>query len=256
MQRSSLYDTHVAWYPLLDPRDQHAEECAEYVQAIHEALGLAGGSAPGAAPATLLELGGGAGNNAFHMKAHFACTVSDLSAQMLSLCADANPEVRCVPGDMRTLRLDATFDAVLVHDAIAHMASRADLRAALETAYVHLRPGGVALFVPDCVRESFVETADDDAHSDGLRHLQYVVRAWDPDPSDETTQTDYAFLLRGPEGVEALHVQHTEGLFAVETWRALLNDVGFVAEAVPRALPEGEGPGPYWDRFWRCSRAR
>lgn len=50
------------------------------------------------------------------------------------------------------------------------------------------------------------------------------------------------------------HMQHTEGLFAVETWRALLTDVGFVAEAMPRALPEGEAQGPSWDRLWRCRR--
>ena len=54
---------------------------------------------------------------------------------------------------MRTVRLGRTFDAVLVHDAIDYMTTEADLRAAVETAYAHCRPG-VALFVPDDIAET------------------------------------------------------------------------------------------------------
>lgn len=246
MQRASLYTTHVAWYPLLDPVEEHADECAEYTRLLDAALP--------SGPTSLLELGGGAGNNAFHLKARFDITVTDLSPGMLALSEAQNATCRHVVGDMRSLRLDTAFDAVLVHDAICHMTSRADLLAAIETAFLHLRPGGVALFVPDIVAESFVESTDDAETENGALGLQYVVRVWDPDPTDDLIQTDYAFLLRGPAGVEALHMSHVEGRFSVETWRALLESVGFEAEAVPRALPDDESDGPYWDHLWRCRR--
>lgn len=246
MQHGSLYTSHVAWYPQLDPRADHADECAEYRRLLDEVLGEG--------VASLLELGGGAGNNATWLAERFTVTVTDLSPRMLALSREANPSCEHIVGDMRTLRLGRTFDAVLVHDAICHMTHLADLRAALETAFVHTRPGGAALVVPDCVRESFRVTTDDHSRDAGGRSLQYVVRMWDPDPTDSRTTTDYALLLGGPGGVEAVHMRHEEGLFSIAEWRALLEEVGFLVEAVPRSLPEDESDGPYWDHLWRCRR--
>lgn len=57
--------------------------------------------------------------------------------------------------DMRSLRLDETFDAVLVHDAIDYMTTEHDLAAAFETAAAHLQPSGQLLIVPDDTAESF-----------------------------------------------------------------------------------------------------
>jgi hypothetical protein len=58
---------------------------------------------------------------------------------------------------MRTLRLGRVEDAVFAHDAGDYLTSEVDLRQAIETASVHCRPGGVAVFVPDHVWESFAE---------------------------------------------------------------------------------------------------
>jgi SAM-dependent methyltransferase len=240
-----LYGTFVEWYPLLDPREDHREECRAYRELI---LGVL----PDAR--TLLELGAGAGNNASYLKAHFACTLSDLSAGMLGLSRHANPTCEHVQGDMRTQRLGRTFDVVLVHDAICHMSTLTDLRAALATVFAHTRPGGVALVVPDCVTESFREWTDDHHAEHGDRALQYVVRAWDPDPADESTLTDYAFLLRNADGVAALHVRHCEGLFSIATWMRALLAAGFRCEAVDRELPEEERGGPYFHQMFLCRR--
>ena len=135
--------------------------------------------------------------------------------------ASINPECEHIVGDMRTLRLGRTFDAVLIHDAICYMTSEADLRAAMATAVEHLRPGGVAVFEPDHVREQF-EVGTDHGGEDGpplpdgrpgpaLRYLEWTT---DPDPSDSTYQVEYAVLTRDADGtVRVRHDQHVEGLF-------------------------------------------
>ena len=73
---------------------------------------------------TLLDIGCGGGKNVLNLKREFNVTGVDLSSIMLEQAKDLNPECMFVQGDMRTLRLDRTFDAVLMDDAISHMSSR------------------------------------------------------------------------------------------------------------------------------------
>ena len=149
----------------------------------------------------VLELGSGGGNNAMHLKASFALTLVDLSEAMLAVSRRLNPECSHHRGDMRTVRLGRQFDAVFVHDAVDYMVTEADLRAVMDTAFVHCRPGGLALFVPDDTRESFVPGTDHGGH-DGpdRRAARYLEWTWDPDPADTTVTTEYAFLLRDADG--------------------------------------------------------
>lgn len=127
-----------------------------------------------------------------------------------------------------------------MHDAICYMACETDLRAALTTAFEHLRPGGAALFEPDHVREGFhPETdhggEDGPTQADGRpgRALRYLEWRTDPDPGDTTYQVDYAYLIRHDDGaVEVAHDRHVEGLFPVSTWLELLGQVGLQAVAL------------------------
>jgi len=136
-----LYDELAEWWPIMADPAEYREE-ALYFDRL-----LSASSKP--APRTVLDLGSGSGNNAFHLKAHFAMTLVDRSPQMLAVNRAVNPECEHLLGDIRTLRLGRTFDAVFVHDAVCHMTTESDLRAVIETAFIHCRPGGVALFVPD-----------------------------------------------------------------------------------------------------------
>jgi trans-aconitate methyltransferase len=69
----------------------------------------------------VLELGSGGGNNASHMKRAFAMILVEPSDGMREISRRLNPECEHRSGDMRTVRLDRTFDAVFVHDAIMYM---------------------------------------------------------------------------------------------------------------------------------------
>ena len=227
-----LYDELVPWYYLLDPTEDHSDEAAIYQAAFERAI------EPRAE--TLLELGSGGGNNASFLKRRFRCTLTDISAPMLGLGRALNPDCEHAIGDMRTLRLGRTFDAVLVHDAVMYLTSESELRAAAETAFAHTRPGGAAIFAPDFVRESFGEISR--MHSgedeDGGRALRCMEWTWDPDPRDTSYTVEYAFLLRDRSGMRAVHDRHIEGLFPRATWVDVLSAAGFRVETTPR--DEGE----------------
>jgi trans-aconitate methyltransferase len=180
------------------------------------------------------------------MKQHFEITLVDRSPGMLDVSRRLNPECEHVEGDMRTVRLSRQFDCVFVHDAVMYMTTAADLLRAIETAAIHCAAGGAAVFAPDHLKENFRSTTEHGGHdgSDG-RALRYVSWTWDSDPADSTFFTDYAYLLRERDGtVRAVHDRHIEGLFARATWLRLLEQCGFVAEAVEFDHSEVE-PGSY-----------
>ncbi len=228
-----LYGELASWFHLLTPPGDYAEEAAYYRDALAAIVGRGG---------TLLELGSGGGNNASHLAADFRCTLTDLSPAMLAQSRRLNPGCEHVAGDMRTLRLGRTFDAVLVHDAVTYLTTEEDLRRSLETAFVHGRPGGAALFAADCVRETFRPGVDHGGtDGDDGRALRYLEWTWDPDPADTVYLTDFAYLLREGSEVRAVHDRHRCGLFPRETWRSLLTGCGFELRATPPADPRSVG---------------
>jgi len=215
-----LYDELGEWYPTFSSAEEYRQEAAFFDRVLRNATKPR--------PHTLLELGSGVGNNASHLKARFAMTLVDESSRMLAVSQSLNPECDHIKGDIRTVRLGRIFDAVFVHDAICHMTTEAELRAVMETAFEHLRPGGVAMIVPDEVRETFVADTDhggNDADQGSVRFLQWVT---DPDPRDTTYFVDFAILIRDPRGQTRLvHDRHTYGLFPRAKWRSLMREVGF-----------------------------
>jgi SAM-dependent methyltransferase len=232
-----LYRELASWWPLLSPPAEYAEEAATYQRIL-----LAACEPP---VSTLLELGSGGGNNASHLKSRFRMTLIDRSPDILEMSRALNPECEHVEGDMRTVRLGRQFDAVFVHDAVAYMTTEADLRRAVETAFAHCRPGGVVLFVPDHVRETFRPSTDHGGHDGPGRSLRYLEWVWDPDPNDSTYVVDFAYLLREPDGsTRAEHDRHIEGLFARADWLRILREVGFEPSVVPFEHAE-LGPGEY-----------
>ena len=226
-----LYWDLADWFHLLTAPEEYAEEAAVYQDELSRAA-----ASP---PETLLELGSGGGNNAFHLKPRFRCTLTDLSPAMLEVSRRINPECEHVAGDMRSLRLGRVFDAVLVHDAVMYLTTEAELRQAMETAFVHCRAGGAVLFAPDCVRESFAPKTDHGGHDGEGRSLRYLEWTWDPDPSDSTYFADFAYLLREGRELRAVSDRHVEGLFPRGTWKRLLEDVGFVLRA-QRPFTDGQ----------------
>jgi SAM-dependent methyltransferase len=221
-----VYTDLAEWWPVISPPEEYTEEGAH--------LAAVFGSAASAVT-DVLDLGSGGGHVACHLKDRLTLTLVDASEAMLSVSRQLNPECAHVRGDMRTIRLGRTFDAVLVHDAVDYMTSQDDLRQVIETAFAHCRPGGMAVFVPDYIADTFVAANGGGGGRAGTgRQASFREWTWDPDPADEWIQAEYEFELHAADGtVQVVHESHRLGAFRRETWLRLLAEAGFDAEADP-----------------------
>jgi len=221
-----LYRELADWYPLLSPAGDYVEEAAFYRRLFETHCRRP--------PRTLLDLGSGGGHNAAHLKVALSCTLVDLAPEMLAISRRLNPECEHVQGDMRTVRLGRIFDCVLVHDAVSYMTSRADLASAIATALEHTAPGGVAMFQPDFVAETFGAGTENGGSDSGSRGLRYLAWRWACESSHETYVTDMTYLLRDESGaVDVVYDRHVMGLFPRAVWLELIAAAGFEPLAVP-----------------------
>lgn len=233
-----FYGTLADWWPLISPVEDYGDEAAYFLSL------LADDDRPPGPKRSVLELGSGGGNNAHFLAASFDLTLVDRSEAMLAVSRRLNPTAEHVCGDMRTIRLGRGFDVVFVHDAIDYMTTEHDLRAALETAHVHLKPGGTALVVPDHTAETF-EFGTDAGGCDGDdgRAIRYLEWSSPPAPGDRVVTIEYAFVLRHPDGrVELAHETHHTGLFSRATWLRLLAEVGLDATIIEETTDEDRTP--------------
>lgn len=226
MQNTSRLYTDLAWlWPMWgDAATEYAPYCQHVTELIRRHARF---------PATtLLDIGCGGGKNVLNLKRQFDVTGIDLSAAMLAQAQELNPECTFVLGDMRTFRLERTFDAVLMDDAISYMSCLADFAAAFRTASAHLKTGGVLVATPDVTVETFQQNrtiatpASRTGPGDGL-DVVFIENVYDPDPADEQYEATVLYLIRD-HGRLRIETDHwTLGLFSLDTWRRVLREAGF-----------------------------
>ncbi|OQA91000.1 MAG: dTDP-3-amino-3,4,6-trideoxy-alpha-D-glucopyranose [Elusimicrobia bacterium ADurb.Bin231] len=178
---------------------------------------------------TLLDIGCG-GKNVFNLKRYFNVTGIDLSPDMLAQAKELNLEYAFVLGNMRVFKLNTTFDAVLIDDAISQMNTRADFEAAIRASYSHLNPGGVMIVTPDVTIENFQQnkTTTFSASRDGL-DVVFIENVYDQDPTDEQYETTIIYLIR-ENGILRIETDRWNmGLYTMEVWRQTLQETGFHA---------------------------
>jgi SAM-dependent methyltransferase len=228
-----LYQDLASWWPAISPPAEYADDAA-----------VIGGIFGAARPPlrSVLDLGSGGGHVALHLKSGRAMTLVDLSADMLAVSRQLNPDSEHIQGDMRTIRLGREFDAVLVHDAVDYVTDQADLSSVIATAFVHCRPGGLAVFAPDHTAETFrAGTGGGGGHDGTGRHASFRERTSDPVPGDDWILAEYEFTLRDADGaVRVVPEAHRLGAFRRDTWLRLLRAAGFTAEAQP-GIHNGNG---------------
>lgn len=221
------YDLAHLW-PVLSPPDHYVPEALILREHVDRSFGT-----ERARRLELLELGVGGGHTLVHLAADYDVTGVDLSANMLQNCAKLVPSARLVRDDMRSVRLGARFDVVLLHDAADYLLSRDDVRAALETVAEHLRPGGLALVAPTYDTRTFEPHQtehDQQCSADGTVHLGYLSYVHDPDPSDDVFEMVLVYVINDRGRVEVIEDRHTCGLFSRELWLGEMRRAGMTAE--------------------------
>jgi len=182
-----IYQELAEWYPLLTLLDDYKEEADYY----HEVLS----KHTSQLRPTMLELGSGAGYNAYFLKEWYDVILSDLSEICWSSAGRLIQSLEHIQGDMRELRLNLTFDVVFIHDAICYMQTEGDLRKAIATAAVHCKPGGIILISPDYVKEIFkphTNNGGEDGNGKAMRWLEWVTGP----NADGTYYVDFIIALR------------------------------------------------------------
>jgi SAM-dependent methyltransferase len=224
----------LAWlWPILSDPAHYRGEAASFRDAIRGHATIP--------TRTLLDLGCGGGHNDSHLKADFQVTGVDLSAGMLEHARRLNPEATYIQADLRMVRLGASFDAVIIADAIDYMLTEADLAAAFATAHAHLRPGGVFCTYAEYTREHFVQNRNKClTRSQGDVALTFLENAYDPDASDTTFEATFVCLIRERGRLRIETDRGLLGLFDLPTWRRLLSAAGF--EVVETRLDDEDEP--------------
>jgi SAM-dependent methyltransferase len=227
----SVFGNYARYYDLLY-RDKDYVGEAKF---IHQLLKT---HAPQAK--TILELGCGTGNHAVLLaqEGGYQLHGVDFSPEMLQTANDRKSQLppslaenlEFSHGDVREVRLNRSFDAVLsLFHVISYQTTNADLQAALATAKMHLKPGGILLFdvwygptvlsQPPAVR---IKRLEDDAIS--------VTRLAEPvlHPNENLVDVKYNVFIRDKQtnSVEELQeVHHMRYLFKPEL-ELLLSQAG------------------------------
>jgi SAM-dependent methyltransferase len=167
----------------------------------------------------------------------------DISLDMLELARRLNPDVIYLEGDMRTVRLNRTFDAVAILDSVNYMLRESGLRAAFETARAHLEPGGVFITIIEQTLEGFRQNQVKRLIRErGGVEIAFIENMYDPDPSDTTYESVFIYLIRREGRLEIELDRHLGGLFPVDVWYDTLSSAGFGVKTVEYEDPEsGDG---------------
>ena len=224
MENEERLCRELAWlWPVISPLAKHVKENEEFSKIIQAHCPVR--------PVTLLHLGCGGGHDDFTLKKHFKVTGIDISEAMLGLARRLNPEADYHLGDMKTVRLDKTFNSVIIGDSVSYMLTRDDLLSVFQTAFVHLEPGGVLLTLAEETLENFQQskTLCSD-HVQGDVEVTFIQNYYDPDRQDTSYEVTLIFLVRRNGQLTVEVDRHTLGLFNLNTWLELLREVGFSVE--------------------------
>jgi SAM-dependent methyltransferase len=218
MESSWIAYNELAWTEeLLVNESDTLAEVSGYVELI--------GRYSSRPPATLLHLGCGAGAYDSVFRLHFTVTGVDISPGMLDRARRRHEDVEYIEGDMRTLQLGRSFDAVAIPDSIDYMATQSDLRKALHTAALHLKPGGVLLVLAKpreiFMNNNFAYTGEKDDLHVTLFENNYI-NPYRPDSYEATL-----FYLIRRKGELSVHSErHILGLFSRQVWEQAFDDAG------------------------------
>lgn len=232
----AVFGDYAQYYNLLYRDKDYAAEAA-FILSIFKKNGLV--------PGTLLDLGCGTGRHALEMaKAGITIDGVDISDTMLAIGRAAiaqedfgsfGPHLR--KGDVRSIRLGKTFDAVtsLFH-VMSYQNTEEDAAALLRTAGAHLNPGGLFLFdfwYGPCVLHLKPEFRRKTMEDDAVRVVRTATPTLALSENRVTVHYDIDLLRKSTGERAAFSEDHHMRYWFLPELRFLARQAGF--------LPLGEG---------------
>jgi SAM-dependent methyltransferase len=227
-----MYERSAQFYDLIysASRFKPAAEWAAEVDAIIR------GRNPSAR--TLLDVACGTGHHLSHLRDHYSVEGVDISEEMLRVARARLPDVPLHQGDMRSLELGRTFDAVTcLFSSIGYAQGPDELTATIDGFGRHLNGGGVL------VLEGWVRP---DAFNDRFRGEPEVVVSEEVDivrlsrseRRGRYTTADMHHLVRTDQGIEHFAESHVMYMATTEEYVAAVETAGMRAEVLPDYMPD------------------
>jgi SAM-dependent methyltransferase len=215
------YATHPELYDLEYASKDYAGESATIARIVRER---------NAGARTLLDVACGTGKHLEQLRHEFDCEGVDLDEGLLEIARTRLPDVELRPGDMRTLDLGRTFDAVTcLFSAIGFVGGPEGLEAAAQAFARHLEPGGVLLVEPWFAPGEWIPNRPwaISGVGDGMAFARVNVS----EVRDERFSiTDMHYTVATPDGVERFNDYHELYLFTRDEMRAAFEGAGFAVD--------------------------
>ena len=187
---------------------------------------------------TLLDVACGTGAHLVQMQQWYAVEGVDLSPAMLAVARTRLPGIPLREGDMRTLDLGKTFDAVTcLFSSIGYMLDSAELRAAIARLAAHVAPGGVLIIDgwvrPDQWRDNYRPDSPDVASDDEVT----VVRLSYSRRNGSITELEMHHLVQTDAGIDCFMEPHRLRLTETDEYVSAVTEAGLEARVIPDYMP-------------------
>jgi SAM-dependent methyltransferase len=187
---------------------------------------------------TLLDVACGTGAHLVEMQRWYAVEGVDVSPAMLEVARARLPGIPLHEGDMRTLDLGKTFDAVTcLFSSIGYMTDPAEMRSAIARLAAHVAPGGVLIIDgwvrPEQWRDNFRPDSPDFASDDE----ETVVRLSYSRREGNITELEMHHLVQTDGGVEYFMEAHRLRLTATDEYVSAVENAGLKAQVIADYMP-------------------
>jgi SAM-dependent methyltransferase len=233
----SVFKEYSHYYNLLYEDKNYVEETA-YIDRLIEKFSLTKSH-------TVLNLGCGTGkhDNLLAQKG-YEMTGVDFSNDMLEIARANYPQIDFFEGDIRTLKLNKTFDVVLsLFHVISYQTLNKDIYDAFLTAKHHLRVGGIFIFDfwygPSVIAE-MPSKRTKEVEDDKLRIVRYTTPIIHP--NENKVDVHFAIEITNKQNNEITKLKelHQMRYLFLPELRQLLNTVGFMIQTEEEWMTGGE----------------
>jgi ubiquinone/menaquinone biosynthesis C-methylase UbiE len=176
---------------------------------------------------TILDVACGTGSHAILLKKMGYDLVGvDISKEMLQIAREKVKGVGFIEGDMRKLRLNKKFDAVLcLFSSIAYNQNYDELEQTLRNFYNHLKEKGILIFDNGFFKETFNEnrTWIDLVDEENLKLIRFGNRQ----KLEKNFKVVFVYIWKENGKLDFDFDEHVLGMFEIKEVKKIMEKVGF-----------------------------